>query len=44
MFRDRRAAQFGFDLTPAEGADITRVTELLKAAAREQLPSSPGEL
>jgi proline racemase len=32
------AAQFGFELTPAEGADITRVTSLLKAAAREQLP------
>jgi proline racemase len=32
------AAQFGFALTPAEGADITRVTEMLKAAAREQLP------
>jgi proline racemase len=32
------AAQFGFELTPAEGADITRVTEMLKAAAREQLP------
>ena len=32
------AAQFGFELTPAEGADITRVTAMLKAAAREQLP------
>jgi proline racemase len=32
------AAQFGFALTPDEGADITRVTEMLKAAAREQLP------
>jgi proline racemase len=32
------AAQFGFELTPAEGADITRVTSMLKAAAREQLP------
>jgi proline racemase len=32
------AAQFGFDLTAAEGADITRVTAMLKAAAREQLP------
>jgi proline racemase len=32
------AAQFGFRLTPDEGADITRVTTMLKAAAREQLP------
>jgi proline racemase len=32
------AAQFGLQLNPAEGADITRVTEMLKAAAREQLP------
>jgi proline racemase len=32
------AAQFGFALTPDEGADVTRVTEMLKAAAREQLP------
>lgn len=32
------AAQFGFALTPDEGADIVRTTELLKAAAREQLP------
>jgi proline racemase len=32
------AAQFGFELTPGEGADITRVTTMLKAAAREQLP------
>jgi proline racemase len=31
------AARFGFDLVPAEGAEITRVTEMLKAAAREQL-------
>ena len=32
------ASRFGFELTPDEGADITRVTEMLKAAAREQLP------
>jgi proline racemase len=32
------AARFGFALTPDEGADITRVTEMIKAAAREQLP------
>ena len=32
------AARFGFELTPDEGADITRVTEMIKAAAREQLP------
>ena len=32
------AARFGFELVAAEGADITRVTEMLKAAAREQLP------
>jgi len=32
------AEQFGLELNPAEGAEITRVTEMLKAAAREQLP------
>jgi proline racemase len=32
------AAQFGFELTSAEGTEITRVTAMLKAAAREQLP------
>ncbi len=32
------AAQFGFRLTPDEGADITRTTEMIKAAAAEQLP------
>ncbi len=32
------AAQFGLRLTPDEGRDITRITELIKAAAREQLP------
>ena len=32
------AAGFGLRLTPDEGRDIVRITELLKAAAREQLP------
>ncbi|HEX9043745.1 MAG TPA: proline racemase family protein [Candidatus Limnocylindrales bacterium] len=32
------AAQLGLRLTPDEGRDIVRVTEMLKAAAREQLP------
>jgi proline racemase len=32
------AAQFGLSLTPDEGRDIVRVTEMVKAAAREQLP------
>jgi len=32
------AAQFGFRLTPDEGRDITRTTEMIKAAAAEQLP------
>jgi proline racemase len=32
------AGPFGFRLTPDEGADITRVTEMIKAAAAEQLP------
>lgn len=32
------AAPFGFRLTPDEGADITRTTEMIKAAAAEQLP------
>ncbi len=32
------AAQFGLRLTPDEGADITRITEMIKAAAAEQLP------
>jgi proline racemase len=40
------AAQFGFELTPGEGADITRITTMLKAAAREQLavvhPENPA--
>ena len=32
------AAPFGLQLTPDEGRDITRITELIKAAAAEQLP------
>jgi proline racemase len=32
------AGALGFRLTPDEGRDITRVTEMIKAAAREQLP------
>ncbi len=32
------AARFGLRLTPDEGRDIARITELLKAAAAEQLP------
>ena len=32
------AAPFGLRLTPDEGRDITRIGELIKAAAREQLP------
>jgi proline racemase len=32
------AAQFGLRLTPDEGRDIVRITEMIKAAAAEQLP------
>jgi len=32
------AGPFGLRLTPDEGADITRITEMIKAAAAEQLP------
>jgi proline racemase len=32
------AARFGLRLTPDEGADIVRITEMIKAAANEQLP------
>jgi proline racemase len=32
------AERFGFRLTPDEGADIVRITEMVKAAANEQLP------
>jgi len=37
------AARFGLRLTPDEGRDIVRITELLKAAAREQLPVTHPE-
>ncbi len=32
------AAPFGLRLTPDEGRDIVRISEMIKAAAREQLP------
>jgi len=32
------AESFGLRLTPDEGADIVRITEMIKAAANEQLP------
>jgi len=32
------AERFGLRLTPDEGADIVRITEMVKAAANEQLP------
>src|SRR5690348_141873 len=32
------AQRFGLRLTPDEGADIVRITEMIKAAAAEQLP------
>jgi proline racemase len=32
------AGAFGLRLTPDEGADIVRITEMIKAAANEQLP------
>jgi proline racemase len=32
------AERFGLRLTPDEGKDITRITEMIKAAAAEQLP------
>lgn len=32
------AERFGLHLTPDEGADIVRITEMIKAAAAEQLP------
>ena len=31
-------SRFGLRLTPDEGADIVRITEMIKAAANEQLP------
>ena len=35
------AERFGLRLTPDEGADIVRVTEMIKAAANEQLAGRP---
>ena len=38
------AKRFGFELTPDEGRDIVRVSEMIKAAAAEQLPVvHPGQ-
>lgn len=33
-----QAAQFGLQLTPDEGGDIVRISEMIRAAAQEQLP------
>ena len=37
------ARAFGLRLTPDEGRDIVRITEMIKAAAREQLPVTHPE-
>ena len=37
------AGQFGLRLTPDEGKEITRIGEMIKAAAREQLPVTHPE-
>jgi proline racemase len=37
------ASAFGLKLTPDEGRDIVRITEMIKAAAREQLPVTHPE-
>jgi proline racemase len=37
------AEQFGLRLTPDEGADITRITEMVKAAAAQQIPVTHPE-
>jgi proline racemase len=37
------AAAFGLKLTPDEGRDIVRISEMIKAAAREQLPVAHPE-
>jgi proline racemase len=37
------AAQFGLRLTPDEGRDITRISEMIKTATREQYPVSHPE-
>lgn len=34
------ASQFGLRITPDEGRDITRISEMIKAATREQFPVS----
>ena len=41
VIADARA--FGLALTPDEGRDIVRITEMVKAAAREQLPVTHPE-
>ena len=38
------ATQFGLRLTPDEGADITRITEIVKVAAAEQIPVTHPEI
>jgi proline racemase len=37
------ATHFGLKLTPDEGRDITRISEMIKTAAREQLPVTHPE-
>ena len=37
------AAQFGLQLVPDEGRDITRISEMIKAATQEQLPCAHPE-
>ncbi len=37
------AASFGFRITPDEGRDLVRVGEMIKAAAREQVPAEHPE-
>lgn len=37
------AAQFGLRITPDEGRDITRISEMIKAATKEQYPVSHPE-
>jgi proline racemase len=41
VIADARA--FGLELTPDEGRDIVRITEMIKAASREQLPVTHPE-
>ncbi|MET1231401.1 MAG: proline racemase family protein, partial [Candidatus Limnocylindrales bacterium] len=40
FFAIAAAERFGLRLTPDEGRDITRISEMIKAAANEQLPVS----